>query len=262
MARRWICATWLAWAAASLCGPQAQAQDLAAGRDVRLRVMATSVPVRAGPGGSFREVGRIGQGQVYAAIDRSPEGAWYRIRLARGVTGWVLSELVWPYEIVDEGAAAQAQGWLQRHVLGSSRLAEGAVHLSVCGGAMDSDGLFAVRLGVQPNRHWMIEALVSQSVGHLGSLLTYGAEVLVAIGPWRTVVPFGAVGAGAATTLPHREGRLFSESTRPMVTAGGGLLLALHSAFTLRFDGRQVLAFAADDVWTALTLSGGLMLTF
>jgi hypothetical protein len=99
-------------------------------------------------------------------------------------------------------------------------------------------------------------------VGHLGSMLFYGAEMMVCIGPWRTVVPFAALGGGGTTTLPHREGRLFAESTRPMLSAGGGLLVALRGALALRFDARQILVFSADGLSDLLTVSGGLMLTF
>ena len=75
-------------------------------------------------------------GQVYQALDRSSDGAWYRVRLARGVSGWVLAELVWPYEIVDESTLSEASGWLDRHVLGSSRLADGSLTMAMSAGAL------------------------------------------------------------------------------------------------------------------------------
>jgi len=232
------------------------------GRDIHLRVMATSVPVRTGPGGSFREIGRVGRGQVYEALDRSYDGAWYRIRLARGVSGWVLAELVWPFEVVDEAGLSATQGWLYDKVLAESKLADGKLVFTIAGGALGADGMFSLRLGYQPSRHWIIELMAGQSVGHLGSLAVYGVELLVAIGPWRTLVPFAAVGAGAATTLPHREGSLFAESTRPLLTAGGGLLLALRGGVTLRFDARQMMAFSEEELWEVVALTGGLMLAF
>jgi len=238
-----------------------RAGDTARRRQPR-KVMAMSVPVRAGPGGSYREIGRVGQGQVYEAIDRDCDGDWYRIRLSRGVSGWVLAELVWPFEIVDQDGASAAEGWLYRHVLGPSRLSGGAINLTVSCGALDANGLFVLRIGFQPSRHYAVEAMAGQSVGHLGSLLTYGAEALVFIGPWRTLVPYAAVGAGAATTLPHREGTLFARSTRPLLTAGGGLMLALRGSFTLRLDARQTMVCTADDIWTMVLVTGGLMLTF
>ncbi len=242
--------------------PVCPARTDLAERSVHLRVMATSVPVRTGPGGSYREIGRVGRGQVYEALDRSQDGAWYRIRLARGVSGWVLAELVWPFEIVDETGPSAAQGWLYDHVLAGSRLADGQVLFSIAGGALGAEGLFSLRLGFQPSRHWIIEASAGQSVGHLGSLLVYGVEVLITIGPWRTLVPFAAVGGGAATTLPHREGSLFAESTRPMLTAGGGLMLALRGGVTLRVDARQMVAFTEDALWEVVAVTGGLMLSF
>ena len=82
------------------------------------------------------------------------------------------------------------------------------------------------------------------------------------IGPWRTLVPFAAVGGGAATTLPHREGSLFEESTRPMLSAGGGLLVSLRGGVSLRIDARQLLAFTEDELWEVVTVTGGLMLAF
>jgi hypothetical protein len=255
-----ILAGWIALCA-FLYAAYAPAADLTE-RRVQLKVMAVSVPVRTGPGGSYREIGRIGKGQVYQAIDRARDGSWYRIRLARGVSGWVLAELVWPFEIVDRSGMSAAGSWLTENVVADSRLDANAVHLTIAGGALNGDGLFSLRLAFQPSRHWILEAFTSQSVGHLGSLLVYGAELLVTIGPWRSLVPFAAVGAGASTTLPHREGQLFASSTRPMLSAGGGLMLALHGGLTLRVEARQLMAFSSDEIWTALAVTGGLMLSF
>lgn len=224
--------------------------------------MATSVPVRAGPGGSYREMARVGMGQVFEAVDRSPDGAWYRIRLGRGLAGWVLAELVWPFEIVDPGALSDASSWITRHLLGRSRLDDGRFALSVAGGALQSDGLFLVRVGFQPSRHWLVELSGAQSAGRLGSLLLYQAELLVTLGPWRPIVPFAAVGGGGATALPHREVELFRAGTHPLLSAGGGLLVALPGAITLRIDARQLAVFTPDDTWSMLAVAGGLMLTF
>jgi len=228
----------------------------------QLKVMATSVPVRSGPGGSYREVGRVGMGQVFTAIDRSPDGAWYRIRLARGTSGWVLSELVWPFEIVDKSALAGASDWLHEHILGSSRLADGNLSLAVAGGALGSDGYFALRLGYQPSRHYLLELTVGQSAGGLGNILTYTAEILLTLGPWRSIVPFAAVGGGGATFMPHRNVEIFQLGTNPLLSAGGGIMIQLHGSIILRVDARHMMLFSPDDTWNALAIVGGAMLTF
>jgi hypothetical protein len=232
------------------------------GRDVYLQVMTTSVPVRSGPGGSYEEIGRVGMGQVYRALDRSSDGAWYRIHLARGVSGWVLSELVWPYEIVDESALAEAGGWLERHFLGSSKLADGSFTLAMSAGALGTDGLFALRLGYQPSNYYLLELTAAQAAGSIGSLLTYRAELLVMLGPWRSLVPFAAVGAGGATFLPHRHAELFQSSTNPLVSAGGGLLITLRGSLIIRVDVRRMMMFSSDGSWGTMSVLGGAMLVF
>lgn len=242
-------------------GAQLRAGSLDEGR-IQLRVMAASVPVRAGPGGSFRELGRVGAGQVYTAIDRSPDGAWYRIRLTRGTTGWVLAELVWPFEIVDESALAEASDWLHRNILGPSRLADGNVGLSISGGALGGAGFFALRLAYQPSRHYLLELSVGQSAGGLGNVLTYRGELLVTLGPWRSVVPFAAIGAGGGTFMPHRNVEIFKTGTRALLSAGGGLIIQLRGSVAIRFDARHLILFTPDDSWSALALLGGAMMTF
>lgn len=231
-------------------------------RDVYLQVMTTSVPVRSGPGGSYREIGRVGMGQVYRALDRSSDGAWYRIHLARGVSGWVLTELVWPYEIVDESALSEAGGWLDRYILGSSKLSDGSFTLAVSAGALGRDGLFSLRLGFQPSNYYLLELNIAQAAGSIGSLLTYRAELLVMLGPWRSLVPFAAVGAGGATFLPHQHAQLFNSSTNPLVSAGGGVLITLQASLILRLDVRRMMMFSADKSWGTMSVLGGAMLVF
>ncbi|MBN2495241.1 MAG: SH3 domain-containing protein [Deltaproteobacteria bacterium] len=245
----------------SLLPAELQADDFT-GREVFLRVMADSVPVRAGPGGSYRELGRVGRDQTYPALDRSPDGAWYRIRLARGVSGWVLAELVWPYEVVDEGAMGQTRSWLETWIVGPSQLGDGRLSLAVNAGGLDSNGLFALRFGLQPSSHYLIELFAGQSAGELGAQAFYGAELLVLIAPWRSLVPFAAVGAGGISALPHRESLLYEQRTLPLVTAGGGLLLAMQGSYSLRVDVRRLVAISADDSLGMLTATGGVMLSF
>jgi hypothetical protein len=248
----------LVWIAGS---SPAKARDFE-GRDVYLQVMTQSVPVRSGPGGSYQEIGRVGMGQVYRALDRSSDGAWYRIHLARGVSGWVLSELVWPYEIVDESALSEAGGWLDRYILGSSKLSDGSFTLAMSAGALGTDGLFALRLGFLPSNYYLLELSVAQAAGSIGNLLTYRAELLVMLGPWRSLVPFAAVGAGGATFLPRRHAQLFQSSTNPMVSAGGGLLITLRGSLILRVDVRRMMMFSPDNSWGTLSVLGGAMLVF
>ncbi len=232
------------------------------GRNIQLRVMVTSVPVHAGPGGSYRHVGTVGKGQVFSALDRSSDGAWYLIRLTRGTSGWVLAELVWPFEIIDSNPITDAQGWLYKNILAPSLLKDGAISLYLGGGVLGSNGTFMTRFGYLPSRHWSIELMAAQSMSRLGGVLVYGAELIIPVAPWQTLVPFAAVGAGGATTLPNTQAELFGWNTRPLISAGGGLLLSLRGGLIFRLDARELFAMSSDDVWDELSMTCGLMLLF
>ncbi len=226
---------------------------------VKLRVMAQSVPVRSGPGGSYLEIARVGRDQVYDAIERSPDGAWYRIRLTRGISGWVLSELVWPFEVVDEVGSSEP-GLLAR-LSQNSPLGDGRLTISLQGGTLQSDGMFTLRVGFQPSQYYALELCASESPGKLGNILTYAVELVVAVGPWRFIVPFLAAGAGGGTSLPGQDVRLFSSRTQFLLMGGGGILIALPG-INLRLDARRLVLLTADQHWGALALSGGFMLSF
>lgn len=232
------------------------------GRNIQLRVMATTVPVHAGPGGSFRQLGSVGKGQVFKALGRSSDGAWYLIRLTRGTAGWVLAELVWPFEIIDSNFVSDTEGWLYKNLVAPSLLKDGSVTLSMSGGVMGTDGSFMARLGYMPSRHWLVEFMAGQSMSHLGGVLIYGAELLVNIAPWQTLVPFAALGLGAATTVPNSQAELFTWNTRPLISAGGGLLLSLRGDLVFRLEARELMAMSSDDVWNKFSLMCGLMLLF
>jgi hypothetical protein len=239
--------------------------DAAAGikdGSIQLRVMAQSAPVRSGPGGSFREIGRVGYGQVFQALDRTADGSWYRIRISRERSGWVLAELVWPFEIVDESAVAGASSWLDRNVFVAGQLDDGKVILALSGGALDALGEFTMRIGYQPSAHYLIELSCSQANGRFGSLLLYGGELVVPIGPWRSIVPFVLVGGGGAAVWPNQQSKLFTSGTSLQASAGGGVFIGLKGPIIVRLDVLEVLLFGPDQLNGLLLLQGGLMVTF
>jgi Bacterial SH3 domain. len=229
---------------------------------IQLRVMAQSAPVRSGPGGSFREIGRVGHGQVFQALDRTADGSWYRIRISRERSGWVLAELVWPFEIVEESAVTSASSWFDRYILTADQLDDGKVTLALSGGALDALGEFTVRVGYQPSAHYLIELSCSQANGRFGSLLLFGGELVVPIGPWRSIVPFVLVGGGGAAVWPNQQSTLFKSGTSFQASAGGGVFIGLKGPIILRLDAQEVLLFGPDQLNGLLLLQGGLMVTF
>ena len=230
--------------------------------NVQLRVMVQSAPVRSGPGGSYREIGRVGQGEVFQALDRTSDGSWYRIRISRGQTGWVLSELVWPFEIVDESAFTSASSWLDQNLLVSGQLNDGKITMALMGGALDSFGEFTIRVGYQPSMNYLIELSFSQANGRFGSLMLFGGELIIPIGPWRSIVPFVSAGGGGAAAWPHQQAQLFKSRTSFSAFAGGGVFVGLRGPCMVRLDIQRVLLFGPNQLDGLLLIQGGLMVTF
>src|SRR5262245_35789397 len=73
-----------------------------AAADAYLRVISQRAPVHTGPGATYRELYVAERGEVLQVLERSGEGFWFRVELEDGTTGWVLGELVFPFEVVDE----------------------------------------------------------------------------------------------------------------------------------------------------------------
>jgi len=230
--------------------------------DLQLRVAAASVPVRAGPGGSYREIGRVAEGEVFTALDWTADHSWWRIELARGVTGWVFGELVWPFRVVADSAMERAGSWLDRKLLGKSSIERNRFSMAVSAGALGSDGLFTLGLGIFPTDHTLLEVTVGQSAGSYGNVFSARLEVLVLLGPWRAVVPFLAAGGGLAVFSPHRNVEVFARGSNALAGAGGGLLLQLRVGLTLRVEARHMMLFSANKTWSAEAISGGVMLVF
>lgn len=240
----------------------AAARGYARGGELQLRVAAASVPVRAGPGGSYREIGRVAEGEVFAALDWTADHSWWRIELARGVTGWVFGEMVWPFRVVSGSAVDRAGSWFRNNLLGRSRIERNRFSLAVGAGALGADGLFSVGLGVFATDHTLLELTVGQSAGSYGNVLSVRLEALVLLGPWRTIVPFLAAGGGLAVFSPHRNVDVFTKGNNALVGAGGGIFLQLRGGLIIRVEARHMMLFSANKNWSAEAISGGVMLVF
>src|SRR5688572_9838671 len=73
-----------------------------AAADAYLRVISQRAPVHTGPGGAYRELYVAERGEVFQVLERGGDGFWFRVELEDGTTGWILGELVFPFEVVDE----------------------------------------------------------------------------------------------------------------------------------------------------------------
>ena len=70
-----------------------------------LRVIGQKVSVRSGPGANYREVAVADRGQVFQVLERGTNGYWFKIELEDGTSGWIVGDVVYPFEVGDEGGA-------------------------------------------------------------------------------------------------------------------------------------------------------------
>ena len=142
------------------------------------------------------------------------------------------------------------------------RLDDGKITMALMGGALDSFGEFTIRVGYQPSMNYLIELSFSQANGRFGSLMLFGGELIIPIGPWRSIVPFVSAGGGGAAAWPHQQAQLFKSRTSFSAFAGGGVFVGLRGPCMVRLDIQRVLLFGPNQLDGLLLIQGGLMVTF
>src|SRR5580698_5290484 len=98
-----------------------------------VRVIAQHAPVHSGPGAGYREVYYADRGQVFEVLERGTRDFWYKVALDDGTTGWIVGDLVYPFEVADEeqpGALTRAGRAIRRTILGPSPIERSSVSLS------------------------------------------------------------------------------------------------------------------------------------
>jgi hypothetical protein len=226
-----------------------------------LKVVSPSAPVRSGPGGSYPQIGTVAVDEILDPLDRTADGSWWRVRLTRGSSGWIFSDLVWPFQVVDESALGRTTGWLERTFSGG-QLQDGRFMLGISAGTLGSDALFGLRLGWLSSDYTLWEMTISQSAGRYGNIFCAGGELLFLFGSWRALLPFLAGGAALARFSPHRQAEVFTSGNHLVTGAGGGLMLQVKKLLVLRFDARRLIMLGGAADWSGLNLSGGLMLVY
>ena len=119
-----------------------------AAADAYLRVISQKAPVHTGPGAAYRELYTAERGEVFQVLERGGDGFWFRVELEDGTTGWILGELVFPFEVVDDenpGVFVRMGRAIRRAMLGPSPVPYSDVEISFSAGVLDNEGTFLLR---------------------------------------------------------------------------------------------------------------------
>ena len=236
-----------------------------ASADAYLRVIAQDAPVYSGPGASYRDIYDAHRGQVFEVIERGTRGYWYRVVLDDGTTGWILGELVFPFEVGPEeeaGAFTRMGRAIRRAILGPSPLPYADVEVSFSAGLLDREGLFLLRPAVVLDRYFAVEGFAGLSPRGQTDVFLGGAGWTLRLAPGAAVGPFVHASLGAAHIRPKADNFTDKEETLASLDAGGGFEVTFKKQITLRTDYRRWVLFDQNRSESGNEFTGGLAIFF
>lgn len=237
----------------------------AARADAYLRVISQKAPVHTGPGAAYRELYVAERGEVFQVLERGGDGFWFRVELEDGTTGWILGELVFPFEVVEEeepGAFVRMGRALRRALLGPSPVPEADVEISFSAGLLDAEGAFLLRPAWLLDQYFALEGFAGLSPRQDDDLFLGGVGWTLRLMPGSALGPFVNAGLGAAHLRPKTDNFTEEPDTLFALAAGGGFEITFKKQITVRLDYRNWTLFDADKASNGQELSGGLAIFF
>jgi hypothetical protein len=236
-----------------------------AAADAYLRVISQKAPVHTGPGASYRELYMAERGEVFQVLERGGDGFWFRVELEDGTTGWVLGELVFPFEVVDEenpGLFRRMGRSIRRAILGPSPVPYSDVQISFSAGVLDLEGAFILRPAWLLDQYFALEAFAGLSPRQDEDLFLAGLGWTLRLSPGAAIGPFLNAGFGAAHLRPKTDNFTQDPDTLFALAAGGGFEITFKKQITVRLDYRNWTLFDPNKASNGQEWSGGLAIFF
>lgn len=249
----------LALAAVILCAPG----DAAA--EAFVRVISQRASIHTGPGARYRQLYVAERGDIYEVLERGTQGFWFRVKLEDGTTGWVFGELVFPFEVVEDGDPGFFRSVgraIRRAILGPSPVPFSDVELSFSAGVLDREGAFIFRPAWIVDSYFALEGFVGLSPREQEDLFLGGVGWTLRLIPGAAVGPFVHAGVGLGHFRPKVDNFTEDPETLFAVNAGGGFEITFKKQITLRLDFRNWTIFDPDQASNGQEYSGGLAIFF
>jgi Bacterial SH3 domain len=237
----------------------------AARADAYLRVIAQKAPVHTGPAGSYREIYDAKRGEVFKVLERGTRDYWFKIALDDGTSGWILGDLVYPFDVVDEGSPGVfTRAWrgFRRAVLGPSPVPYADVEVSFSAGVLDREGMFLIRPAWLVDQYFAIEGFAGVSPRGQKDIFLGGLGWTLRLIPGAALGPYVGAGIGAAHIRPKADNFVDPEETLMALSAGGGFEITLKKQITVRIDARNWTLFNQNKASNGQEYTGGLAIFF
>jgi hypothetical protein len=244
---------------ALLCAPGA------AHADAYLRVIAQRASVYSGPGTGYRELAIVNRNQVFQVLERGTRDYWFKIELDDGTPGWIVGDMVFPFEVGDEeqpGALTRMGRAIKAAILGPSPVPYAKFGLAASAGILDGEGVFLVRPSWIIDPYWALEGFAGLSPRSEKDVYLGGLAFVLRLAPGSVITPYASLGVGAAHISPKADNYVDPRETLMALGAGGGFEITLKKQITVRLDARNWTLFNENHSNNGQEYSGGLAIFF
>jgi hypothetical protein len=236
-----------------------------AGAEAFLRVIAQRAPVHSGPSASYREVYFADRGQVFQVLERGTRDYWFKVELDDGTSGWILGDLVFPFEVGPpgvDGVFTRIGSAIKGAILGPSPVGYASVGLSFSAGVLDKEGMYLLRPSWLIDPYWAIEGFAGLSPRAEKDIFLGGLGFVLRLVPGAVIGPYASLSTGAAHIRPKLDNFVDKTETLMALGAGGGVEITFKKQITLRLDARNWSLFDQNHASNGQEYSGGLAIFF
>jgi hypothetical protein len=233
--------------------------------DAYLRVIAQRASVYSGPGAGYRELAIVERNQVFQVVERGTRDYWFKIELEDGTFGWIVGDMVFPFEVGDEeqpGAFTRMGRAIKKAILGPSPVPYATVGLAASAGILDGEGVFMLRPSWIIDPYWALEGFAGLSPRSEKDVYLGGLAFVLRLAPGAVIGPYASIGLGAAHISPKADNYVDPRETLMALGAGGGLEITLKKQITVRIDARNWTLFNENHSNNGQEYSGGLAIFF
>ncbi|MGE5184100.1 MAG: SH3 domain-containing protein [Acidobacteriota bacterium] len=233
--------------------------------DAYLRVIEQKAPVRSGPGNGYREVYVAERNQVFQVLERGTKDYWFKIELDDGTTGWILGDVVYPFEVGEEeppGVFVRMGRAIKGAILGPSPVAYAHVGLSASAGVLAGEGVYILRPSWLIDPYWGLEGFAGLSPQAQKDVYLGGLAFVLRMAPGAVIGPYASLGVGAAHISPKATNYVDPRETLMALGAGGGFEITLKKQITVRLDARNWTLFNENHSSNGQEYTGGLAIFF
>ena len=233
--------------------------------DSYLRVIAQRAPVHTGPASSYREIYYAKRGEVFEVLERGTRDYWFKVELDDGTTGWILGDMVYPFEVTEEGepgAFTRMGRAIRRAILGPSPVPYSTIEVSFSAGLLDKEGMYLVRPAYLVDPYFAIEGFAGISPRGQKDVFLGGVGWTLRMVPGAVLDPYVNAGVGAAHIRPKADNFVDPEETLMALDAGGGFEITFKKQITVRLDARNWTLFNQNKSSNGQELTGGLAIFF